>query len=184
MINIIPKKTKLGLAALLLGSVCTCGQLAFAQPGPKTNTSAAEQEVAAIRKAYQQINTLPIKHERFTYESPGCVEDGVVNYYIQGTNIVKVTESGAIGDGSWVHEFYYSSGKVIFCYELLVGGPAIGNTTKTEYRIYVKNNRALKATADRKPIPVTDSKATEAITTANKIYKAYKNKDFAAALCN
>lgn len=143
----------------------------------------APADVSAIRQMYQNINLLKLQKQRFTYESAGCAEDGVVNYFFDNKTIVKITESGSMGDGSWVNEYYYDAGRVIFCLESLIGGPAIGEVTKTEYRYYVKDGRAIRVLQGNKVIPA-DSKATEMIQTAGKIYKAYTTKKFAEALCN
>ncbi|WP_158827416.1 hypothetical protein [Mucilaginibacter lacusdianchii] len=141
-----------------------------------------ETDIAGIRQTYQQINSLNLTKQRFTYESPGCVEDGIVNYFFDHSKIVKITESGAIGDGSWAVEYYYSAGKVVFCLETIVGGPAIGKVTKSVYRYYIKNGRPVRVMEGSKII-TANSKAAEIIQTANKIYDAYASKDFISALC-
>ncbi|MBS7567053.1 hypothetical protein KHS38_21795 [Mucilaginibacter sp. Bleaf8] len=177
-------KVSLLFVFLIILSTRSWGQSGPSVPGHKTVQAASEQDITTIRRIYQEINSLKLTQQRFTYEAPGCVEEGVVNYFFRDKAIVKITESGSIGDGSWVHEYYYESGKAIFCYEAIVGGPAIGKVTKTEYRVYVKDNRPVRITANNKLIAVNDSKGTEAIQTAAKIYKAYAKKDFASALCD
>lgn len=148
----------------------------------KAQAGATDQDLAAIRTQCQLINTAKLTKQHFTYESSGCVEDGAVDYYLNGTEIVKIVESGAIGDGSWVHEYYYSGGKLIFSYEVIEGGPAIGKVTKTAYRVYVKDGKAIRTMEDKKVISGED-KAPEAIQIGGKIFKAYKTKDFAKVLC-
>jgi hypothetical protein len=161
------------LFLLILSSSCEL----FAQTGAEASN------VLAIRSEYQKINALPLTKQHFTYESSGCADGGVVDYFLNHKKIVKITESGAIGDGSWVNEYYYSNGKVIFIFETTVGGAAVGKITKTADRYYVKNNRPLRVMKGSKIVPV-NSRAVEIIQTANKIYKAYVTKDFVAALCN
>ena len=148
-----------------------------------SNKQTVDHAILEIRQHVQKINSKKLKKEHYTYESAGCTEDGVVDYYFDEKAIVKVIESGAIGDGSWVNEYYYQSGKVIFCFQTIVGGPAIGKVTKTEYRFYVKDDSPLKIMEGAKTVK-SDSKATEFIGTANRIFKAYASKDFAGALCN
>ena len=165
--------------------------VAFAQvtkPAPSqqnltSNKQMVDQAILAIRQHVQKINSKKLKKEHYTYESAGCTEDGVVDYYFDEKAIVKVIESGAIGDGSWINEYYYHSGKVIFCFQTIVGGPAIGKVTKTEYRFYVKDDSPLKTMEGAKTVK-SDSKASESIGTAKRIFKAYASKDFAGALCN
>ncbi|MCX2495984.1 hypothetical protein OQX63_20985 [Pedobacter sp. PF22-3] len=148
-----------------------------------SNKQMVDQVILAIRKDVQKINSKKLKKEHYTYESAGCVEEGVVDYSFDEKTNVKIVESGSIGDGSWVNEYYYQSGKVIFCFQRIVGGPAIGKITKTEYRFYIKDGSIVKAMEGTKTIKA-DSKASESLGTANRIFKAYASKDFAAALCN
>jgi hypothetical protein len=156
--------------------VLICGQT-FAQSGK----SAADIDM--IRKRYQVISSLKLTNQRFTYESSGCVEEGVANFYFYGKEIVKITESGSIGDGSWVNEYYYDKGKFFFGLETIVGGPAIGKVTKTQYRYYVKDGRAIRI-MEGAEIITFDSKAAEMIGIASRIYKAYATKKFISAICN
>ncbi|SEW45827.1 hypothetical protein SAMN05428988_6145 [Chitinophaga sp. YR573] len=141
-----------------------------------------ETDIAAIRAAFKKINTLSLKQQQFKYESDGRVEDGIVQYYFQDNEIVKIIESGSIGDGSWKNEYYYESGKFIFSYEKLVGSSAEGEETKSEYRVYAKDGAAIRYMEDQKILPV-DSRATRKLDIAEKLLKAYITKNFAAILC-
>lgn len=169
---ISPGKIKILLFFSFLISIQT-----YAQSGSN------EPDIAAIRQKYQTINSLKLPGKRYTYESSGCVEEGVVNYYLNNKEIVKITEAGAIGDGSWENEYYYAAGKVIFCLETIIGGPAIGKVTKTQYRYYIKDGHPLRVMEGNKIIPA-DSKVKEILQTANKIHKAYITKDFVSAVCD
>lgn len=158
------------------GSVSPAGQSAA-----KDNSSKAA--ISSIRSAFNRINALALKQEKFNYEVEGCVEEGVVTYFKSDDTILKVTESGSIGDGSWKTEYYYRSGKVFFCYEMITGGPALGKVTTTERRFYINNDQTIQYMEDKKVTP-PDSRGTEIIATAYKLLKAYSTKDFATALCN
>lgn len=142
-----------------------------------------EPDILVIRQSFQRINALKLRMQRFTYESAGCAEEGIVKYYFHNKEIVKISESGSIGDGSWLREYYYDAGKVIFCLESLVGGPAVGPVTRTQYRYYVKDGHPIRVMDGNKMIPA-DSKASEMLQTAHNIYEAYTTKDFVSALCN
>ncbi|RFZ84424.1 hypothetical protein DYU05_02035 [Mucilaginibacter terrenus] len=63
-------------------------------------SAASSADISAIRQHYKAISELKLSARHFTYESPGCVEDGVVDFYFNGKEIVKIIESGSIGDGS------------------------------------------------------------------------------------
>ena len=143
----------------------------------------AQQDIEAIRVEFKKINSMPLTKKEFKYESAGCVDGGVVQYFLDKGDIVKITESGSIGDGSWVREFYFQAGKCIFCYDTQVGGPAIGPVTKTEYRVYVNDGKIIRVMEDKK-IVTTDTKAIETVGTAAKLLKAYEKKNFAEILCN
>jgi hypothetical protein len=84
----------------------------FAQK--KEPKSSQQSATTANQMGGQAINSKGLKKQHFTYESAGCAEDGVVDYYFDNKDIAKIVESGAIGDGSWVNEYYYQSGKIIF----------------------------------------------------------------------
>lgn len=160
--------------------------LLFAIAFPVLNVHAqqknTETDIAAIRAAFKEINTLPLKQEQFKYEADGCVEDGNVQYFFKGKEIVKVIESGSIGDGSWKKEYYYQSGNFIFSYEKLIGGSAGGEITQSEYRVYAKDGAAIRCMEDQQ-IVQPDSRATQTLAIAGKLLKAYTTKKFAAALC-
>lgn len=153
---------------------------------PVLNTHAqqknVEPDIIAIRAAFKKINTLSLKQEQFKYEAEGCVEDGIVKYYFQGNEIIKIIESGSIGDGSWKNEYYYESGKFIFSYEMIIGSSADGAETKSEYRIYAKDGTAIRYMEDQKILPA-DSRVTKTLAIAEKLPKAYTTKKFAAVLC-
>lgn len=140
--------------------------------------------ITAIRAAYQKINTSSLTKEIFKYEADGCVNDGEVTYFLNPQKeIVKIIESGNIGDGSWSREFYFQSGKFFFCYEMIVGGPAAGPEMKNEYRTYVKNDQVLRYMENKKVVTPGD-KSTEALTVSYKLMKAHTTKNFAEILCN
>ncbi|MCZ4224869.1 hypothetical protein [Pedobacter rhodius] len=153
------------------------------KPAVAKSANAQDAEISNIRNLYNQINASTLKKEKFNYEASGCVEEGEVIYFMNGKTIVKITESGSIGDGSWKSEYYYQSGKVIFYFESMTGGPAIGKVTKTERRVYIENDRPIRNMENKKIIKV-DARSAEVIQTAYKLLIAYQTKDFAAALCN
>lgn len=140
-----------------------------------------DHAILAIRRNVQTINSKKLKKEHYTYEI-SCVDGGVADYYFDGKAIVKIVESGSKGDGTWVNEYYYQSGKVIFCFNSIVGGPAIGEVMKSEYRFYIKDNRLIKVMEGKKTIEVEPSR-NEFIETAYKLIKAHSSKDFEVALC-
>jgi len=147
---------------------------------PTMDTSAA---ITTIRTAYKNINTAPLTTTVFKYESDGCVIEGQVKYFFnQKKEIVKIVESGSIGDGSWSREFYFESGKFIFCYESLIGGPADGPETKSEYRTYVKDDQVLRFMEDKNIVPAGE-KSADAVKVSYKLIKAYTTKKFAEVLC-
>lgn len=156
--------------------------VAVKSPGKAAVQSNKEPDILSIRQAFQAINALKLEKQQFTYEVDGCVEGGIINYYFNNKAIVKITESGSIGDGSWNKEYYYHAGNVFFCLESLVGGPAIGPDIKTQYRYYIKNGKPIRVMENNKIISA-DSKVTDILQTAGRVYKAYTTKDFASAMC-
>jgi hypothetical protein len=145
--------------------------------------STSEKDIAAIRQVYAQINSLKLQPEKFTYEAEGCVEEGVVTYYRNKKEIVKIVESGSIGDGSWKTEYYYQAGKPVFVLESLVDGPAEGAATRSEYRYYFKDDKSLRFMDGKKIITENSSKISEALQHAYGYLKAYETKAFAGVAC-
>ncbi|MBO9202447.1 MULTISPECIES: hypothetical protein [Niastella] len=142
----------------------------------------ADAAIEEIRAAFKEINSKNLTKEHYTYTGDGCAEDGVVDYFLDKQQIVKIKESGSMGDGSWATEYYYRNGDLIFIYETQIGGPAIGKVEKSEYRVYVKDGRVIRFMQNQQIIPA-DNKAAEMTSTAIKILKARTTKNFAAALC-
>ncbi|MGZ3873023.1 MAG: hypothetical protein ACXVJD_08895 [Mucilaginibacter sp.] len=153
------------------------------QPGSQTAIAQSASDIAAIRAAYSNINQLPLKGQDFKFESPGCVDGGLITYMKRDDEILKITNSGSIGDGSWKTEFYFSAGKLIFYFDTVTGGAAAEKAPTTEYRLYVRNDKPIRCMEGKKIIP-PDSKANKSIQTAYKLLKAYKTRNFAAALCD
>lgn len=142
----------------------------------------SDATIVAIRKEYNRINSLKLNKEHFEYEKAGCVEGGKADYFFEDKNIVKITESGSIGDGSWTSNYYYRAGKPVFCFQTTEGGPAEGDAVKMEYRIYIKDGRAYRVLEGSKVIN-DENISKEEIQRANNFYKAYASKKFADAVC-
>lgn len=163
--------------------ICMTCANTYASTGTVPNSMDTSAAIAAIRSAYKNINTAPLTTEVFKYESAGCVDEGLVRYFFnQKKEIVKIVESGAIGDGSWSREFYFQSGKLIFSYETQIGGPAEGPDTKSEFRTYIKDDQVLRYMEDKNIVPAGE-KSADALKASYKLIKAHTTKKFAEALC-
>ena len=163
--------------------ICMTCAKTYASQGTIQSSMDTSAAIAAIRAEYKNINTASLTTEVFKYESDGCAYDGQVKYFFnQKKEIVKIVESGSIGDGSWTREFYFQAGKFIFCYESLVGGPADGPETRSEYRTYAKDNQVLRFMEDKNIAPAGE-KSADALKVSYKLIKAYTTKKFAEALC-
>lgn len=141
-----------------------------------------ETDIAAIRATFKKINALALKQEQFKYEAEGCAEEGIVQYFFKDKEIVKILESGSIGDGSWKKEYYYEAGKMIFSYEKAVGSSADGQESDIEHRVYAKDGAVIRYMEDQKII-TADSSAKKTLIIAQKLLAAYTTKNFAAVLC-
>jgi hypothetical protein len=163
----------IALLALLSSLSNTC---LFAQQ--KTPDAAIEE----IRTAFKEINSnKTCKMERYTYEIAGCVEAGSLEYYLDKQQIVKIKETGLIGDGGWDTEYYYRNGNLIFIFESLLEPPT-DKVVHREYRVYVKDGKVIRFMENQQIIPA-DNKAAEMKATAIKLLKARTTKNFKAALC-
>ncbi|MBW8687144.1 hypothetical protein [Chitinophaga rhizophila] len=175
--NLIP----VVLAAALSFSCLTAAAQRKGQSASAAST-ANPADIANIRAAFKQINAMQLRKEEFTYEAAACADGGVVQYFFKGKEIVKIIESGSVGDGSWKKEFYYQSGKFIFSYDLIEGESADGHASKIEHRLYVKDGKVIRYLEDQQDIP-EDGTATRDIDIAGKLLEAYKTRQFANALC-
>jgi hypothetical protein len=151
----------------------------------RTQVASETTDIITIQKEYSRINQTHLKYQTFKFESPDCVDDGEVTYMMTGWgNIEKIVYTGNIGDGGWTTEFYFSvSGKLEFYFDKLIGGAAAQKMSTTEYRLYVKNDKPIRCMEGEK-IVKADDKAKECIRTAYKLFKAYKSRNFSAALCD
>ncbi|OQP40423.1 hypothetical protein A4D02_16035 [Niastella koreensis] len=162
--------------ALLISLISSCA-----------NAQQKKSEVAAIediRTAFKDINSNnTYKVEKYTYEAAGCADDGRLEYYLDKQQIVKIKESGSSNDVSSTTEYYYRDGRVFFIYQLIAGGVANGELQKTEFRIYVKDGKAIRFMQGQEIIPVY-SKTTNMMETAVKLLKARTTKNFKEVLCD
>ncbi len=163
--------------AFLALLICLPGACLFALQ------KAPDAAIEEIRTAFKEINSIKTyKKEEYKYEIAGCVESGSLEYYLDKKQIVKIKETGLIGDGGWDTEYYYRNGNLIFIFESLLGAPADGKVQKSEYRVYVKDGKVIRFMENQQIIPA-DNKAAEMTETAIKLLKARTTKNFKAALC-
>ena len=144
------------------------------------NARNVENDILQIRHEYQRINSLKLTKKQFTWS---CEATGTITYYLHNEQILKTIEEGAIGDGSWVIENYYQSGRIIFIYEVTTVSIGSNPDTHTEERTYVLNDKVIKHMNGQK---VTQCKVC-GFNTSSKEYKllsAYSTKNFKNALCN
>lgn len=146
------------------------------------DTQNPEEIVLEIRAETKRINSLPLTNKTFKWEADACANDGIINYFLNHNQIVKVVEDGSIGDGGWTTEYYYKDDKFIFSYEIFIGGPASGPEKTTEFRTYVKDDLIIR-TMENKTITNPDKKVLTNSSKEYKILKAFTTKDFETALC-
>ncbi|WP_100077414.1 hypothetical protein [Chryseobacterium camelliae] len=150
--------------------------------GRVINSSVASEDIEAIRAEYKKINGLKLKAHRFAYEDLPCVDEGETIYYSNGKEVRKITEKFIRDDAYTLTEYYFKQGRLIFAIEIIIGGPAIGPDIKTEYRYYIKDNKAIRQMRDKEIVPA-DSKSTDVIERAYKLLKIKKRKKFNLDFC-
>lgn len=142
----------------------------------------ADSAITIIRQAFQQINAMPLKIQEFKWSAVNCGEGTVAYYTTPGKEIVKVVETGAIGDGSWTIAYYYRAGRFLFSLETNIGGPAIGPVDTFTVRKYVYGDKVIRTIRNETYTTLPDSVLTPA-SKEYRILEAYKTKNFGAALC-
>lgn len=153
-----------------------------AEPPPKT-TLTNEDKIIAIRAEVQRINQMNLLVKSFNWSEDGCVEGGKVNYYFNNDTIVKVAESGFIGDGGWTKEYYYSKGKFIFSFMQHIGGPAAMPVDTSEIRMYADNDTLVLQKRNNDSFDDLTKKYNPG-SLEYRILAAYKDKNFAKVFCN
>lgn len=96
-----------------------------------------------IQDAVKTANTINLLQTHFEFM---CDETMKVDYFSKGKEVVKISiDFGTVGDVYAKEDYYYKSGKLIFVYEFVQGGPACEGCIKTdEYRTYIENNEVIK----------------------------------------
>ena len=140
-----------------------------------------ENYVLNIRNEVQRINTLATDSTKHTFI---CDTEGTIIYYTYSGKVVKVIINwGYLGDGSTKSEYYFKDDKLIFEYELMIGGPAGLPETRMEQRIYVRDDKTVKFMRNQK---VMSCRKCEFRSTSReyKVLRANETGDYEAALCN
>jgi hypothetical protein len=151
---------------------------------PSIENISTDSAIALIRAAFERINKEKLSSRRFKFTEVNCVDEGEVTYMLdKGGNIIKVVETGSIGDGSWTTAYYYQNGRFLFSLCTDVGGPAIGPAITTRYRKYVYEDRVIR-TMENDTYVTPDDTLLTATSKEYKILDAYHSKRFGAAFCN
>lgn len=153
-------------------------------PPPASDSVISDEgKIAVIRAAVQHINSQVLQVQTFNWSWPSCADVGTISYYLDNNDIVKVIETGFIGDGGWTKEYYYDKGKFIFSFEQNIGGPAGLPADTNEMRIYMDEDTLVLQKKNQTDLPDAQKKLT-ASSREYRILKALKNKNFGEALCN
>src|SRR5690349_16718887 len=75
-----------------------------------------ESNITSIRSRVESINNQKLLVQTFNWGEPSCADVGTIRYFLNGDEIVKVIETGFVGDGGWTKEYYYDKGRFIFSY--------------------------------------------------------------------
>lgn len=155
-----------------------------APPQPPADTVLTnEGKVAAIRAAVQDINARTLLVKNFNWSEPSCADVGTIAYYLDKDEIVKVIETGFIGDGGWTKEYYYNNGKFIFSFVQNIGGPAGLPADTNELRVYMDADTLVLQRKNKEYLENMPRKLTPS-SREYRILKALETKKFGAALCN
>lgn len=145
------------------------------------NTATVEQLVLDIRSEFKRINSLPLITKKYNFV---CDTDGTITYFNDNGKVVKIVINwGFIGDGSSTSEYYFKNDKLIFTYEVYVGGPAGKAETKTEERTYVNNDKTIKYMRNQKVSACTTCQFNES-SREYKTLRAYNTNNIQSAICD
>lgn len=146
-----------------------------------TNNATVEQIVLDIRSEFKRINSLRLTRKKYKFV---CDTDGTITYYTDNGKVVKIAiDWGFIGDGSSTSEYYYKEDKLIFTYDVYIGGPAGAAESKTEERTYVNNDKTIKYMQNQKISACTTCQFNES-SREYKAFRVYNTNNIKSALCN
>ncbi|MGH1517891.1 hypothetical protein [Chryseobacterium sp. JK1] len=148
----------------------------------KRSVQQGNKDIDDIKAEYKKINGMNLKTKSFKYEDLECVDEGETAYFMKGNDVRKIVEKYIKGDGYTLTEYYFKEGKFIFAVEAIVGGPAMGPETKSVYRYYAKDDKAIRQ-IDGKQIVTPDSKFEDALKRAYQLTKARTAPNFNEAIC-
>ncbi|MFT3980285.1 MAG: hypothetical protein QM687_07440 [Ferruginibacter sp.] len=154
-------------------------------PQPPATDSVVKDEdvIQSIRSKVQGINNMSLLVQTFDWSSPGCAEEGKISFYLNKDSIVKIIESGFIGDGGWTKEYYYDRGKFIFSFMQNIGGPASMPVDTSEVREYVNNDTLVLLKRNSEAHTGLKQKWNSQ-STEYKLLRSFKNRDYAKVLCS
>ena len=145
------------------------------------NSTTPEQMILDIRSEFKRINSIRLTTKKYNFH---CDTDGTITYYTDNGKIVKIAiDWGFMGDYSTKSEYYYKDDKLIFTYNILIGGPAGVVETKTEERTYINNDKTIKYMKNQKVIACTTCQFNNS-SREYKILEAYNTNNIKSALCN
>lgn len=151
---------------------------------PVTGSTLKDEDVIqTIRNNVQAINNMNLLVETFDWSEPGCSDQGKISYYFNKDSIVKIVESGFIGDGGWTKEYYYYQGKYIFSFMQSIGGPAAMPVDTSEIREYVNSDTLVLLKRNNENHADIKEKWS-ANSTEYKLLNAFRRKNFGEILCN
>lgn len=141
-----------------------------------------ESAIGSIRAAVQAINSQTLQVQTFNWRRSSCADEASIRFFLDGGEIRKIVETGFIGDGGWVTEYYYNKGKFIFSYMQHIGGPAGMPVDTSEIRKYVDDDTLVLMIKNKESH--TDIKQKFSGNSKEyKLLRSLKNKDYAEVLC-
>ncbi len=152
----------------------------------KEDTNKSSDEVVLdIREEFKRINAASLTKKVYEFACKNDPGEGTATYFTNNGHVVKVAvDWGVIGDYAYTSEYYYQNDRLIFIYEIIIGGPANGPDTKTEERTYINNDKTIKYMENEK---VSTCKTCDFNTSSKeyRVLKAYNmdSNTVTAALC-
>ena len=159
-------------------------EVAKDSPVVASGTGDTEQMVAEIRKEFQRIGGLKLAQKKYPFECDNDPANGTATYYTEDGKVVKLyVDWGVVGDYYSTTEYYFKNEKLIFIFESVTGGPAMGPDKTTEKRIYINNDKTIRFIKDKKTLPCETCEYTER-SHEYKMLKAFNTNNAKKAICD
>ncbi|WP_124637075.1 hypothetical protein [Taibaiella sp. KBW10] len=182
----------LWLSVLSLVSYSCVGQNAKTAPisNHQSEMKDSTRLLKEIRLEYQRINSATLTPQNYTWETDTTCDAppmaGLVTYFREGNQLVKILNDGAEDHGEWKEEYYFKAGKLFFVFQHnTYGGAANPTEFKYESRYYFNDGLLIKKIESSEQAKTDEEGIDRLVKEAYLLYKAKGSQEISRIFsCN